>query len=107
MSELPTPVAKLVAAVAAGDTEAFLALFPADGVVDDWGRRFNGHAAIRTWSDKEFIGAKGVLTPRKVSRSGDTVTVDAGWKSEYYSGDSRFVFVLDGEAIREMRITGH
>ena len=107
MSELPAPVAALVAAVAARDTEAFLALFPADGVVDDWGRRFSGHAAIRAWSDKEFIGAKGVLTPRKVVRSGDTVTVDAGWKSEYYSGDSRFVFVLDGGSIREMRITGH
>lgn len=107
MPELPAPVAKLVAAVTVRDTEAFLALFPTDGVVDDWGRRFSGHAAIRTWSDKEFIGAKGVLTPRKVVRSGDTVTVDAGWKSEYYSGDSRFVFVLGGESIREMRITGH
>lgn len=107
MSELPAPVAQLVAAVTAGDTDAFLALFPADGVVDDWGRRFSGHAAIRRWSDKEFIGAKGVLTPRKISRSGDTVTVDAGWKSSYYSGDSRFVFVLDGDSIREMRIVGH
>lgn len=107
MAELPAPVARLIAAVTAGDTDAFLALFPADGTVDDWGRRFSGHAAIRRWSDKEFIGAKGVLTPRKVSRSGDTVSVDAGWKSDYYSGDSRFVFVLDGDSIREMRIVGH
>ena len=107
MPDLPAPVAKLVSALQAGDTDAFLALFPEDGVVDDWGRRFVGHAAIRGWSDKEFIGAKGVLTPRKTSRDGDTVTVDAGWKSNFYSGDSRFVFVLDGGRVREMRIVAH
>jgi hypothetical protein len=107
MTDLPAPVVELVAAVTAGDTDAFLALFTEDGVVDDWGRRFTGRASIRHWSDKEFIGAKGMLTPHKVSRSGDTVTVDAGWKSDFYSGDSRFVFVLEGDAIREMRIVEH
>lgn len=107
MTDLPAPIVRLVAAVTAGNTDAFLALFPDDGVVDDWGRRFVGRASIRNWSDKEFIGAKGVMTPRRVSRSGDTVTVDAGWKSNFYSGDSRFVFVLEGDTIREMRIVAH
>lgn len=107
MPELPAPVARLVAAVNGGDTDAFLALFPANGVVDDWGRKFSGHAAIRGWSDKEFIGAKGTLTPNTVTVSGHTVTVDAGWKSSFYSGDSRFIFVLDGDSIQEMRIVAH
>lgn len=107
MPHLPEPVSKLVTAVADRDTDAFLALFAQNGVVDDWGRRFVGHDAIRRWSDKEFIGARGVLTPREVSRSGDIVTVDAGWQSNFYSGDSRFVFVLEGDVIREMRIVAH
>lgn len=104
---LPTPVHQLIEAVNRGDTDAFLALFPADGQVDDWGRMFNGHAAIRAWSERELTGANGTLTPHTVSAAGDIVTVDAGWKSSFYSGDSRFVFVLQGEQVDEMRIVAH
>jgi hypothetical protein len=34
---IPPPIDGFVKAVNAGDTEAFLAFFPGDGVVDDWG----------------------------------------------------------------------
>ena len=104
---LPDPVAALVDAVNRGDTDAFLALFPADGRVDDWGRTFDGHAAIRQWSEREFTGAAGTLTPTKITRTGETVTVDAGWKSRFYRGDSRFVFVIRDGLLREMRIVSH
>src|ERR1700709_851507 len=53
---LPAPVQAVFDATNAGDTEAFLAAFSADGVVDDWGREFHGHAAIKQWSDGENIG---------------------------------------------------
>jgi len=66
MAELPALVEDLRQAINRGDTDAFLAFFPADGVVEDWGRRFAGHAAIRGWSDSELIGAKGTLTILKV-----------------------------------------
>ena len=52
----PAPVARLLEAANANDTEAFLATFVAGGVVDDWGREFDGADAIRGWSDREFIG---------------------------------------------------
>lgn len=107
MTDLPVPLARLVAAVNTGDTAAFLALFATDGMVDDWGRKFSGHAAIRGWSEKEFTGAMGTMTVQKVTRSGDTVTMDADWKSNFYSGDSRFVFVLRGDRISAMRIVSH
>lgn len=104
---LPAPVAHLVDAVNRGDTDAFLAVFPIDGRVNDWGRVFHGQAAIRGWSEREFTGAKGTLTPQKVVVDGDTVTLDAGWKSSFYSGDSRFIFLLQGSQVREMRIVSH
>ncbi len=69
---VPEPVAAFVAVVNRHDTQAFLAFFPADGVVDDWGRRFVGHDAIRGWSDREFIGASGTMTPQQVDREGQT-----------------------------------
>ncbi|CDP53388.1 hypothetical protein [Devosia sp. DBB001] len=93
-------------AINRGDTEAFLAFFPEDGVVEDWGRRFSGHAAIRGWSDKELIGAKGTLTIAKVlSASPQAVEVVADWKSSFFSGASKFTFTLDGGKVREMQIS--
>ena len=48
---LPAPVQAVFDATNAGDTAAFLDAFTADGVVDDWGREFRGHAEIQRWSD--------------------------------------------------------
>lgn len=106
-SALPSPVAEFVAAVNRGDSEAALAFFGRDGVVDDWGTRYVGAAAIARWSAREFVGAHGRMTPTRVDRDGPRIVVDAGWTSRYYSGDSRFVFTVDGQRIREMRIVGH
>ena len=103
---LPTVIERLRQAINRGDTDAFLAFFPEDGVVEDWGRRFSGHAAIRGWSDKELIGAKGTLTITKVlSASTQKVEVVADWKSSFFSGTSNFTFTLEGEKVREMRIS--
>lgn len=35
------------------------------------------------------------------------LAVEAEWKSNFYSGSSRFIFVVDGDQIREMRIPRH
>jgi hypothetical protein len=101
----PGTIGRFVEAVNRGDTVSFLAFFPKDGVVNDWGRKFVGHDAIRAWSDREFIGAKGRMTIKSIEQTGNEIRVAADWKSNFYSGDSRFVFMLDGEQIREMRIT--
>src|SRR6201995_5671102 len=50
---LPAPVRAVVDAANAGDADAFVACFPPSGFVDDWGRQFRGHEAIRGWSDQE------------------------------------------------------
>lgn len=56
LANLPRPVATLLAAANGHDTDAFVACFTEDGVVDDWGREFRGPDAIRAWSDAEFVG---------------------------------------------------
>jgi hypothetical protein len=61
-----------------------------------------GTSNRRHWSDEELIGAKGRMT---VKGAGNEVTVTADWKSNFYGGPSRYVFIVDGECIREMRIT--
>ena len=102
--DLPNPIDKFVAVVNRGDTEAFLSFFTEDGIVDDWGRRFAGRDAIRRWSDKEFIGAKGRMTVKNVEPAKNKMRVIADWKSNFYSGLSAFEFVLAGNLLKEMRI---
>lgn len=104
-TNLPPALENFVKAVNDGDTEKFLSFFDVEnGVVNDWGRRLVGHEAIKGWSDKEFIGAKGKMTPTKVEKSGEEYRVFADWKSNFYSGASLFIFTLSGDKIKEMRI---
>jgi len=94
---LPAPVRAVFDATDAGDTEAFLAAFSADGVVDDWGREFHGRAAIRQWSDGENIGVHSTFDVTGAEEhDGEwvvTVTVGGGG----FNGPSTFAFRLDGE----------
>ena len=102
--QLPDPIGHFVESVNRGDTESFLGFFLRDGVVDDSGRRFEGHDAIRRWSDREFIGAKGRITVKSVEQTKNAVSVRADWASNYFTGPSRFLLVLKGRKIQEMRI---
>jgi hypothetical protein len=102
--DLPPPVAAFVDAVNRGDEAAFLNAFTADGAVDDWGRVFGDHEAIKRWSDREFLGAQGTLTPEEVAVDGDQVTVVGDWRSTHANGRSAFTFAVAGDRIARMTI---
>ncbi|GAB3354059.1 nuclear transport factor 2 family protein [Amycolatopsis echigonensis] len=102
--EIPEPVASFVDAVNRHDDAAFLDAFTENGVVDDWGRSFSGRQKIKEWSDVEFIGSRGILTPEEVTASGDTVTVVGDWRSNHANGRSKFVFEVDGDRLAKMTI---
>ncbi|MCH1883537.1 nuclear transport factor 2 family protein [Agrococcus sp. ARC_14] len=98
---IPEPVASLIDAINRSDEGAFLDALGEQGVVDDWGREFVGRDAIKTWSDKELIGAAGTLTPLEVTEAGDEVTVIGDWRSSWANGRSSFAFrVVDGQIVR-------
>lgn len=100
-------IIELIDKINAGDEQSFLDAFTEDGEVNDWGTVYRGRENIKTWSDREFIGAKGRMTPAEINANENVVTVNAGWKSSYFSGDSKFIFTLEGEKIKEMRIAAH
>lgn len=102
--EIPQPFASFIDAVNRHDETAFLDAFTDDGVVDDWGREFPGREAIKGWSDTEFIGADGVLTPEEVSSEGEAITVVGDWRSTHANGRSRFTFETAGDRITRMTI---
>jgi hypothetical protein len=90
---LPEPVARALSAANANETEAFLAAFIDDGVVDDWGREFVGPAEIRSWSDREFIGKRVMLEILSAEQRGDG-----------FNGPSHFTFLVDGGRLARMTI---
>lgn len=103
---MPIPVAAALEAANAGAIEDFLAAFGADGAVDDWGREFRGHEAIRGWSDAEFIGKQVRLEVTGCRTDGDTTTVSAQVGGNGYNGPSDFAFTVRDDRVALMRITG-
>jgi ketosteroid isomerase-like protein len=101
---IPAPVAALLDAANANDTEAFLTGFTADGVVDDWGREFAGAEAIRGWSDAEFIGVRVSLEVTGVERDGDATVVTAQVGGDGFNGESHFSFDVAGDKVARMTI---
>jgi hypothetical protein len=102
--DLPDPVARLLDAANGHDTEAFLASFTEDGVVDDWGREFAGADAIRGWSDQEFIGVDVTLAITGFTATGDETTVSAEVGGRGFNGPSHFTFTVRDGLVSRMTI---
>ena len=106
-AEIPEPVQRLLDAANGHDTDAFLAGFTDDGVVDDWGREFPGAEAIRGWSDREFIGVDvtlGVTGVTGVTVSGEDITIAAQVGGSGFNGPSHFTFAVRDGLVSRMTI---
>ena len=104
-ADMPPPVARAIDAVNAGDTDAFLGGFADDGFIDDNGRTFTGHDAMRGWSDRELIGARTRFDVTGGEEVDGGYAVDIQVTSDGFNGYSRFVFaVADGGLLRSMTI---
>jgi hypothetical protein len=106
MSELDPTILQMLDATNRGDSEAFLAAFADDAVLDDWGRTFTGHDEIAGWNARENIGVNSHIEVTGVERSGNEVRVGVSVSGEGYNGGGAFTFVLAGDRIARMVITG-
>ena len=68
MSELESAIQEVFDATNRADSDAFVSAFAADGVIDDWGRTFTGHAEIAGWNARENIGVHAHIEPGEVAR---------------------------------------
>jgi hypothetical protein len=105
-TQIPAPVARLLDAIAARDTDAFVACFAPDGYVDDWGRTFTGPEQVRRWSDGELIGVEATLSDIGVTEDGNPVTLYAMVGGKGFNGPSHFTFGYDDRYVHSMTITG-
>jgi hypothetical protein len=104
MDELPDVVRRLIDFANDGDLDAFLGEFTPDGVVDDWGRTFEGADQITRWSDAEFIGKEVTLDVTDVRARGNEWTITAEVGGEGFNGPSHFTFRVADDAIARMTI---
>lgn len=103
-TDLPGPVAAFVAAINDADTEAFVALFSADGIVDDGGTEYRGFDGVRRWAGSDAIGAGAHMTILSATTDGDTTRTRFDWRSRIFTGESAGIFELNGALIRRFTI---
>ncbi|MFI5936518.1 nuclear transport factor 2 family protein [Actinoplanes sp. NPDC051494] len=103
--ELPAPVRAFFDATNAEDRAGFLAAFAEDGVVDDWGREFQGHKAIGRWSDGENIGVHSRFEVTHASLQNGAYVVTATVSGGGFNGPSHFTFRVRDGVISRMTIT--
>lgn len=104
---LPAPVARVIDAINAGDTDAFVAAFTPDGRVDDWGRILEGADGIRSWAATDAIGQSARMTVTEASSDGDVTHIRFGWESNRFNGDSEAYVTVADDRVAELRIPAH
>ena len=106
MTGLPEAVSRLLAATNAEDRSAFLDAFTDDGVVDDWGRRFEGRDRIAEWDAAENIGVHSRIEATSMRVSGDTVEFGVRVSGDGYNGGGTVTARLRDGKIAELVIRG-
>jgi ketosteroid isomerase-like protein len=106
-TDLPHAVATFVEATNRGDTNAFLAAFTADAVLNDWGREFVGHEGIASWNITDNIGKQSHFDVVSVDGDADSgeVTVTLAVSGNGYNGTGPLRFRLRDGLIARVDIT--
>jgi hypothetical protein len=89
MNDLDPAVARMIDATNREDTDAFLAAFAADAVVDDWGTEFAGRERIARWNHTDNIGKHSRFAVTGVSTAGDRSTVSVTVSRDGFNGPAR------------------
>ena len=103
---LDAPIRAAFEATNRGDSDAFVAAFAEDAVLDDWGRTFTGREEIARWNAKENIGVQSQFEALAAMIEGDTTTVQIRVTGNGYNGGGTFVIASDGEHITRWDIAG-
>lgn len=106
MSHIPAPISRFISTTNAADSDAFVALFTADGSLDDWGRVVHGHDGIRSWDSTDNIGKQSQFELVDIGEEAapDTYLVHLKVTGKGFNGVSPFRFTLRGDLIERVVI---
>jgi ketosteroid isomerase-like protein len=103
---VPAALRTFIDATNRGDSDAFVAAFTEDAVLDDWGRVFRGRAGIAAWNRSDNIGVGsrfelvGLEPTEDAGRVVATLTVTGGG----YNGTGPMIFEFHGDRIARLVI---
>ncbi|WP_106814796.1 nuclear transport factor 2 family protein [Microbacterium timonense] len=105
--DVPAAIRDFLDSTNRADTDAFLAVFTNDAVLDDWGRTFHGRDGIRDWNRTDNIGVQAhidLVSCRALEPAGvyeARVSVSSG----RFNGTGTMTFTVTGDRIASLRIT--
>ena len=81
--------------------------FAADAVLLDNGKRFEGHAEIRTLLQKMVVDLKAIFTPEIVRHEDEVVVMEGPAHGDFPGSPIRFTYrvELEGDAIKTMDVS--
>jgi hypothetical protein len=82
-AQLESVIGQHLAAVNAFDTDAVMATFAADALVNDAQREMWGAAAIRRWVEEEMVGAHVTIEPTEVIHHHGSTIVRGRYDGDY------------------------
>jgi hypothetical protein len=104
--DLPTPIARYIAAENRGDTEALDKCFAEDAVVRDEGQTIEGVATIKQWKAENSKKYQHTIEPlASVEKDGNTIVTNR--LTGNFPGspiELEFVFTLDRDKIVSLEI---
>ena len=103
---LPAPIAAYVEANTRLDADGMLAAFAPDAVVQDEGRRLQGHEKVMGWIQSATIASRAVFTPDAWHEQDGRIVVTGLTRGDFPGSPIRFSFrfALDGVAITALAI---
>jgi ketosteroid isomerase-like protein len=103
---LPPAIADFFDATNQNDRERFLAAFTADAVLDDLGRSFQGRDGIARWNDTDNMGVQSHFEVEGFTEVNGIYAVSITVTGNGYNGGGTMAFVLEGDRISRVDITG-
>lgn len=104
MTKLPKPIQAFIDASNRGDAAAVVACFTPIAVLDDWGRRFVGHAGIADWDRTDNTGVQSQLAAINVETVDTTTIVTVNVRGNGFNGTGHMHFQITGDRISRLDI---
>jgi SnoaL-like domain len=107
LTDTPAAIRAFIDATNAGDSDAFVAAFTADATLDDWGRKFAGHAGVRDWDRTDNIGVQSHfdLLAIEPGQDQDSYVVTIRVRGNGYNGTGPMEFRLRDGLVASLRIS--
>lgn len=101
---VPAPVQAVIDAINAADTDAFVASFAPDAVINNYGLVWSGVDGVRTWAESDAIGAGARMRLVEAGTTDAITHLVFDWSSRLFQGRSEAFITVRDDLVVEFRI---